>query len=196
MSITTRSGWVYGTSLGPAAGNGPSLASIRSSSRRKYLGVPAGSADQSGSFLSTASSKSGVVAPPNARLPASISYSTAPNEKYRCAGSKSGSRFEDSSEFGMCQRQLSSMCQPPRDEAGENTIRRRQIEGPGPSRSDLAKNLAGSESEKRTIRAEKTVAECCKTRALAKPLREDTRAVREPLRRVDSASLNCRAVRG
>ena len=38
-------------------------------------------ADQSGSLLTTASSTSGVVAPANARLPVSISYSTAPKEK-------------------------------------------------------------------------------------------------------------------
>ena len=43
--------------------------------------VSAGSSDQSGSFLTTASSTSGVVDPTNALLPASISYSTAPKEK-------------------------------------------------------------------------------------------------------------------
>ena len=50
-----------------------SLTSVRSSSFRKYPGVHAGSADQSGSLFTTASRTSGVVAPANARWPLSIS---------------------------------------------------------------------------------------------------------------------------
>lgn len=58
-----------------------SFVSVRSSSLRKYPGVPAGSAAQSGSNLTRASSTSGVEAPLNARFPVSIWNTTAPREK-------------------------------------------------------------------------------------------------------------------